>query len=88
MPKKLITVDSVLDALGGTSAVAKLTQRRASAVSNWRSVGTIPPKLYWKIMRPLEMIGLSASPKVFGMSEFKMPPTKYLAGVETDTTTS
>jgi hypothetical protein len=77
MGKMLNTVDGVIDALGGTGAVAKLTKRRDSAVSNWRTVGTIPPKTFLQITTALELIGHTVSPKVFGMAEFKAPVSKY-----------
>lgn len=39
---RLVTVDELLDALGGTGAVADLLGIGASTVSNWRAAGEIP----------------------------------------------
>ncbi len=39
---RLATVDDLLDALGGTGAVAELLGIGASTVSNWRAAGEIP----------------------------------------------
>lgn len=39
---RLATVDDLLDALGGTGAVADLLGIGASTVSNWRAAGEIP----------------------------------------------
>lgn len=42
----LHSIDAVIDALGGTKKVAKLTGRTAAAVSNWRNAGKFPSNTY------------------------------------------
>ncbi len=82
MGKTLNTVDSVIDALGGTGAVAKITRRTAAAVSNWRRVGTFPPATIYQINGALELIGCTAPAKLFNVPEFIAPPSKYAARAE------
>jgi hypothetical protein len=66
----LNTVDGVVEALGGTGAVARLTKRTDSAVSNWRKVGKFPSSTIFMITGALEQIGFTAPPKLFRVSEF------------------
>jgi hypothetical protein len=63
----LRTPSEVIDAIGGTSAVASLTGRGMSAVSNWRRSGRIPPELFLVVSRSLFERGVAADPSVFGM---------------------
>jgi hypothetical protein len=62
----LTTVDEVIDALGGTSAVARLTHRSLPAVSNWRSERRINPRFYALMIRELTRIGFTAEPSLWG----------------------
>lgn len=43
------SIDDVIEALGGTSAVARMIGRRPPLVSNWRSRGNIPAE-WWSII--------------------------------------
>jgi hypothetical protein len=43
---ELSTVDSVIEALGGNGAVARLTGRTHQAVSNWRRRGHFPSETF------------------------------------------
>jgi hypothetical protein len=43
----LNSVDEVVDAVGGTTAAAKLARVGLSAVSNWRANGKIPAEYFW-----------------------------------------
>lgn len=60
MLDELGTVDSVIEALGGTKAVAGLFGRTDPAVSNWRKEGQFPPGTYDVIEAELEKIGKCA----------------------------
>jgi hypothetical protein len=42
----LTTTAAVMDALGGTKAVAELTGREYGAAHNWRAFETFPPDTY------------------------------------------
>ena len=48
------TADQIIDALGGTAAVAKLCEVAAPSVSEWRKRGEIPRArlMYLKAVRP------------------------------------
>ncbi len=61
-----MTVDAVIDALGGTSAVAQLTLVRSSAVSNWRRRGRIPSEKFMTLADALKRADLAANPVLFG----------------------
>jgi hypothetical protein len=71
MPNKtLSTVGQVIEALGGTGSMAKLTRRTASAVSNWRKAGVFPAGTISVINGSLDRIGRRAPPKLFGIEAF------------------
>ena len=67
MGRKLTTFDEVADALGGMTALARLTGRKLTAVSNWRcQSGRFPTRTYWVIEKALNVRGLSAELDLFG----------------------
>lgn len=61
----LSTTSAVIDALGGTAAVARLTGRPMQAVSNWRDRGLFTAAAYEPISRALTEIGRAADPRVW-----------------------
>ena len=63
----LKTVNDVIDALGGTSAVARLTARKPQHVSNWRSEKRIPAAKYLKMQAHLRGRRLSAPSTLWGI---------------------
>lgn len=65
----LETVDDVIEALGGSAAVASLLGFRTSAVSNWKERGRIPAGKFQLISEALEPRGLRVALSVFGFSE-------------------
>lgn len=67
--RKLSTVDEVIDALGGTAAVARLTGGRMQAVSNWRDRGGFPPRTHLLFSQELKAIGCEAPPALWRMKE-------------------
>jgi hypothetical protein len=65
---ELHTVSAVVDALGGTGAVAVLTRSKwTSAVSNWRRDNAFPPKTYATIKAALKARGLDAPDALWKM---------------------
>ena len=60
---------AVIDALGGTDAVAKLTGRKYSAAFNWRSFETFPPDTFLVMTEALREKGFVAPPKLWRMVE-------------------
>ena len=56
----LLTADAVVDALGGTKAVANLIGRTDPAVSNWRKAGKFPAYTYQPLKSHLVSIGKDA----------------------------
>lgn len=71
MTKKLeylTKTGEVMDALGGTKKVAKLTQcKNISQASNWRSFATFPSYTYVVMIKALRRRGKTASPSLWGM---------------------
>lgn len=65
----LTSVDAVIDALGGTAEVARLTRRQPSAVSNWKTRRFIPPEYLMTVSDALSAVGKAADPCVFGFSK-------------------
>ena len=65
----LMNVDDVIDALGGTGAVAKLTGVGAPAVSNWRASQKIPATKFLVVARALSEMRTSADPALFGFDQ-------------------
>jgi hypothetical protein len=58
---ELTTFDAVVDVLGGMSALATLTGRSRTAVSNWRcQQGCFPARTYFVITSELQRRGFSA----------------------------
>ncbi len=59
MSKRAFTsTTQVIEALGGTAAVAALTGRLPSAVSNWHGLDHFPSNTYvimWKALQALEL---------------------------------
>lgn len=60
MSKSLSTVSEVIQALGGTKAVAQLFDLREAAVGNWRIANAMPPHTFTKIQAELMARGTTA----------------------------
>lgn len=58
---------SLIDALGGTAAVAALTGGSLSKVSNWRKRGTIPARWYIRLSAEAKQRGVCVEPIAFGV---------------------
>lgn len=65
----LTTTASVMEALGGTSAVAALTGREYRAAFNWRSFENFPADTYLVMTTELAKHGKSAPPSLWRMRE-------------------
>lgn len=65
----LNSVDEVIDALGGTAAVAGLAGVGSSAVSNWIKRGRISRGSFMTVRDALAAQGKEASPSIFGFKE-------------------
>jgi hypothetical protein len=62
----LDTIDSVIEAVGGPSAVTRLTGVGSSGQSNWKARGAIPSDLFLIFEKALRAKGKSADRSVFG----------------------
>ncbi|MFO0236941.1 MAG: hypothetical protein ACK53Z_02875 [Betaproteobacteria bacterium] len=60
------TPQQIIDLLGGTSAVARMTERSAQAVSNWRSRG-LPSDVFLIMADALKAKGIEADPSLWGI---------------------
>lgn len=69
MNDSLQTATEVIDALGGTSATARLTHRKPQHVTNWRSSGRLPADTFLILSRALEQRGKFARPQLWGIAE-------------------
>lgn len=77
--RALTNADQVIDALGGTSAVAALTGRGLSAVSNWRKSGRIATETFLIFDAALKAKSCKASPALWGLPETVAKPSKRAA---------
>lgn len=69
----LQTADDVIDALGGTGAVAALTGASIASVSNWRANGRLPPRTFLIVTAALTEIGATAPAALWSIDD---PETK------------
>lgn len=67
MGKRLTDVDAVIAALGGPTAVAKLTNSKPQSVSNWRTLRRFPSNQYVRMKTALRELGLNADDSLWGM---------------------
>lgn len=58
----------VIDALGGTAEVARITGRTPQAVSNWRKRATFPPDTFLVLNGALTLKAKTAPATLWGMS--------------------
>lgn len=65
----LNSIDDVIEALGGATAVASLVGVGVSAVSNWSKRGRISQDNFMIIRDALAAKGKEAAPSVFGFKE-------------------
>lgn len=63
-PKALKTAGEVIDAFGGTSALASLLAQNVNTVSNWRKNG-LPSRMHLKIDREAAKRGIKIAPEVY-----------------------
>ncbi|WP_132254704.1 hypothetical protein [Methylobacterium segetis] len=71
----LTTTSAVIDALGGTAAVARLTSRSMQAVSNWRERGFFSAASYQPISVGLAEKDLRADPRLWR----SIPPSALIS---------
>lgn len=76
MIRALATVDQVIDALGGTSAVARLVGKWPSAISNWRVRGVMPADTLLVISNALKAIRKNAPPSLWDVADGKAPKSR------------
>lgn len=55
------SASAIIDAFGGTGAMAEAFGVGASAVSNWRKDGRIPARLHLRILTEAERRGVAVS---------------------------
>jgi hypothetical protein len=65
---ELHTATDVIQALGGSTAVSRLTGRRISAVSNWKSFQRFPANTFIIMKDALRERGLGAPDWLWGMN--------------------
>jgi hypothetical protein len=61
------TVAGLVDALGGTTAVAREFKVVPSAVSNWKKIGRFPARTYVQITHRLQDKGIFAPSNLWDM---------------------
>ena len=84
MDGALTTTGAVVDALGGNSAVVRLTGSSPTAVSNWRQFNSFPSKTYLVLNDALREIGKEAPASLWGMAgaQDNAAPQHGLAGAD------
>lgn len=78
----LITVEAVIETLGGTFKAAEIAAVQPSAISNWKTRKRIPSDYFMLISQELDKRGAAVSPTIFGFAD---PP---LASVSTSEATA
>lgn len=68
MVRSLTTANDVIDQLGGTTATARLTGRKAQHVTNWRKAKRLPADTFLILSKELEHRGLTAPAEVWGIT--------------------
>ena len=76
MSKSLLTVSEVIQALGGTKAVAQLFDLREAAVGNWRIANAMPPHSFTKIQAELMARGTTADISLWKFDRKKPEPLR------------
>lgn len=69
MTNSLETAREVIDALGGPTAVGRMTGDSPQAVCNWGKKGRLQPETYVVLSAALLKRGLSAPTRLWGMRE-------------------
>ena len=77
-PSRLSSASDVIDALGGTNAVAELLNIGASSVSNYRKQG-FPARSHFILAKICRERGLDVADAVFGGYQVKIKKTPYQA---------
>lgn len=63
----------MIDALGGTSAVARWLGVGMSAVSNWKAANAIPQRLHLTFWIELRRRRMKVAPSLFGLGRQESP---------------
>lgn len=69
MIESLTSASDVIDALDGTTAVARLTHRKPQHVTNWRASGRLPPATFLILSGELKNRGKTAPSALWGIDE-------------------
>lgn len=64
-----MTVSDVIEALGGTSAAAKMFGVRPSAVSNWKSFGRFPDRVHHRVFLECQSRGIDLPPELLAPAD-------------------
>lgn len=65
----LDTIEAVIDALGGDTAVAKWLDISQPAVANWKVRGHIPRGWHYRLVLRLQRMGYAIAPEVLGLTD-------------------
>lgn len=65
----LPTASAVIDALGGTAAVARIAERTMQSVTNWRAANRLPAETYLVLQAALKQRKLKAPADLWGIRE-------------------
>ena len=65
----LTSVESVIDALGGSAAAQRLAGVGGPAVSNWKARGRLPAELFLVFSEELGKSDTTADPSLFGLKQ-------------------
>ena len=69
MTANLSTIDDLIDALGGDTAVSEWLGISQPAVANWKARREIPPGWHLRILARLKAERMTADPAIFGLTE-------------------
>lgn len=66
---QLTTASAVIDALGGTTVVARLADRSPQAVTNWRAADRLPAETFLVLQAALKASKKEAPASLWGIRE-------------------
>jgi hypothetical protein len=61
-----VKIDTIIEALGGTTEVAMLCDVLPQTVSNWKRRGAVPSAHYLTLTRELDKLSIPYKPAMFG----------------------
>jgi hypothetical protein len=76
------SIEELIEALGGDTAVAGMFGISQPAVANWKARGQIATGWHMRLYAEVRRMGLSINPAVFGLTEEEFVPLSLVSSTE------